>query len=199
MPEMDGIEATRRIRAMPKPAGAIPIFALTANVMEAERRRCLEAGMSRLLSKPIMWGELHAALHDIKRSAPELVAAEAAAATVPEAVTAPLLDCERIDGLKKMAGPVKLAQFLNNAMDSAETLLAEIEALREQPAELALPAHRLAGTAPSFGLIRIGALARVVEERALNGDVALDLLHDLSVAVAATRSALKDGYLPDPT
>jgi signal transduction histidine kinase/CheY-like chemotaxis protein/HPt (histidine-containing phosphotransfer) domain-containing protein len=199
MPEMDGIEATRRIRAMPKPAGAIPIFALTANVMEAERRRCLEAGMSRLLSKPIMWGELHAALHDIKRSAPELVAAEAAAATVPEAVTAPLLDCERIDGLKKMAGPVKLAQFLNNAMESAETLLAEIEALREQPAELALPAHRLAGTAPSFGLIRIGALARVVEERALNGDVALDLLHDLSVAVAATRSALKDGYLPDPT
>ena len=62
MPVLDGIEATRRIRAMPPPAGSVPILALTASLMEAERRHCLAAGMNRVLGKPIIWPELLATL-----------------------------------------------------------------------------------------------------------------------------------------
>ena len=62
MPVMDGVEATRRIRKLPPPAGTVPIVALTANVMAKERERYLAAGMVACLMKPIEWGELFAAL-----------------------------------------------------------------------------------------------------------------------------------------
>jgi CheY-like chemotaxis protein len=52
MPEMDGYEATRRIRALPRFA-EIPIIAMTANVMADDVRACLCAGMNDHIAKPI--------------------------------------------------------------------------------------------------------------------------------------------------
>ncbi len=53
MPEMDGIEATSCIRALPGQRGSVPIVAMTANAFDEDRRRCLQAGMDGYLSKPI--------------------------------------------------------------------------------------------------------------------------------------------------
>jgi signal transduction histidine kinase/ActR/RegA family two-component response regulator len=52
MPEMDGYEATRRIRAQEGPGRRTPIVAVTASSVEDDRRRCLESGMDDFLSKP---------------------------------------------------------------------------------------------------------------------------------------------------
>ena len=66
MPRMDGYEATRRIRALPDPRKAgIPIFAMTANAFDEDRRNALESGMNGFLSKPIVIGDLVQELHKI--------------------------------------------------------------------------------------------------------------------------------------
>jgi CheY-like chemotaxis protein len=54
MPMMDGIEATRAIRALPG-WGEIPILAFTGNVFEANRKACLNASMNGFVEKPIQW------------------------------------------------------------------------------------------------------------------------------------------------
>lgn len=59
MPVMDGVEATRRIRAT---GAALPIVAMTANAMEADRVRCIEAGMNGFLAKPVRGPELAAVI-----------------------------------------------------------------------------------------------------------------------------------------
>ena len=53
MPVMDGLEATRRLRASSGVNAAIPVLALTANVMEGQKNACLEAGMDGHIAKPI--------------------------------------------------------------------------------------------------------------------------------------------------
>ena len=65
MPELDGLEATRTIKARP---GTTPwIIALTAHALEDDRRQCLAAGMNDFLSKPVQLAELTAALERVPK------------------------------------------------------------------------------------------------------------------------------------
>lgn len=61
MPEMDGLEATRALRVLPA-LSYLPIIAMTANAMESDKVRCLEAGMNDFVTKPINPDELWATL-----------------------------------------------------------------------------------------------------------------------------------------
>ncbi|CAK0739319.1 hypothetical protein CCP1ISM_10350001 [Azospirillaceae bacterium] len=62
MPEMDGAEATKAIRAMQSPKNQVPIIALTADAMAEQRDRYMEVGVNELVSKPIDWQILSDAL-----------------------------------------------------------------------------------------------------------------------------------------
>ena len=58
MPGLDGFEATKRIRDLSSDVKTIPIIAMTANVMEGDRERCINSGMNDYLAKPIDAGLL---------------------------------------------------------------------------------------------------------------------------------------------
>jgi two-component system, sensor histidine kinase len=77
MPKLDGWEATRRLRSWatdPDPhrqrASSIPVIALTAAALPRERNRCLEAGMTDFLAKPVKLAELHRILLPFARKQP---------------------------------------------------------------------------------------------------------------------------------
>jgi signal transduction histidine kinase/ActR/RegA family two-component response regulator len=71
MPEMDGLEATAAIRAWEaRHGGSIPILALTANAMQGDGEKCLEAGMNGYLSKPVRIQELKAKVFELVAAVP---------------------------------------------------------------------------------------------------------------------------------
>ena len=63
MPVMDGFEATRRIRAANLPESDRPVIAVTANAMSGDEQRCLDAGMSDYLSKPVSMESVRSMVH----------------------------------------------------------------------------------------------------------------------------------------
>ena len=77
MPEMDGLEATRRIRAaeqsgtLQTPGGHLPIVAMTAHALESDRQRCLEAGMDAVITKPVKRHVLGEAIERILERFPQ--------------------------------------------------------------------------------------------------------------------------------
>ncbi len=64
MPEMDGLESTQRIRALPAPRGQIPVVVLTANALEEARRDADRAGVNGFLTKPLKVQELQAVVRN---------------------------------------------------------------------------------------------------------------------------------------
>ena len=168
----------------------MPILALTANVMASERRRYLAAGMDHCLTKPIDWSELFAALAGIATG--DHPPAGTAPATPPDAAAVsatPLLDRAMLDGMARNLPPGAFRQLLARGLDSAGQSHRQLVEAIGEPTALAQAAHRLRGTAGSFGLALIAALAGAIEERVAEGQDVTALVDELKQAVEATRVA----------
>ena len=161
MPDMDGFEATRRIRAARPESPRLPVIALTAHAMAGDREKSLRGGMDDHVTKPIDPAALFAALgrHLPKGFKPRIAAEPERAGESKNAVRSssarPLrldglttLDVE--DGLKRLGGNVRLYEsLLSRLLDSLDEDLPKLRsALEEGDADQArFLVHRLRGTA----------------------------------------------------
>jgi CheY-like chemotaxis protein/HPt (histidine-containing phosphotransfer) domain-containing protein len=187
MPNMDGVEATRRIRQLPPPLGQIPIVGLTANVMARERERYLGAGMDDCLAKPIDWDILNAA---IARFAGALSARPLPADSGGVSATM-LIDERAIDALRKMAEEGELAELMAAGMQGVDTACTAMAREGATADTLRHHAHKVKGSAGTLGLARISALAADIEQAAERGETPRELVSQLYEAIFATREELE--------
>ncbi|HTZ36164.1 MAG TPA: response regulator [Stellaceae bacterium] len=201
MPVLDGVEATRQIRALPAPKNATPIVALTAHAMAGAREQYLAAGMDDYLSKPLDPAALFAALARVAErgdaapvSAPVGGAAPAGGSEATAA--AALFDLARIDLLKAALPAGELAEFVRMFAGGLGERGERVRQLVEEADldELACEAHALAGTAANVGALKLSELARALETTCKAGDSAAvgRAAAELAPLVPATEAALAE-------
>jgi signal transduction histidine kinase/CheY-like chemotaxis protein len=185
MPEMDGREATRLIRAAEPEGSRVPILGLSADASPTDRVRCLEAGMDEYYSKPLsaerlgrIIGELFA---DPAGEAPSSEGADAArAAGIFDRAAALEMTLGNEEILENL-----LSDFLDDAPERIENIATALQdgdadAMRDS-------AHRLKGTASYVCAERLRGIAEHVERKAREG--ALDGVEPL---VDGLREALSE-------
>ena len=165
MPEMDGLEATRKIRSGGGKNSNSRIIAITANAFEEDRERCFAAGMNEFVSKPI---NIHSFRSKIQRWLHEDRGAEMR----PE--ISHLLDTGTFNQLYRDTGAEVLPGIFSLFVDECRQRLTSMNEAHINRDEKILEdqAHALKSSSGSFGAIKLEAVAREIEKAASGGDAA---------------------------
>ncbi len=174
MPEMDGYEVTRRLRALEADLATGPkhspyIIAVTANAFLGDRDKCLQAGMNDYLTKPLHTSELAKVL---ERALPNVLAT----ARPPAGPDAAVLDPAVIAGLKELREPGQpdplkelIELFFKDARPRVQHM--ELALLQRDLTGLAGAAHSLKGSASNLGARHLSALCAALETHAKAGEL----------------------------
>jgi two-component system sensor histidine kinase/response regulator len=172
MPELDGYETTRRIRAGDVPGlnPRIPIIALTAYAMTGDRTRCLEAGMDDYITKPLNREDLQEAFARCGLTAAKKAGPADSAAASP-LLSEPVLDYGHFDQLKAIAGSdgrtlaAEVVELFLREMPGRMSALNEHVAQRRE-LETSRLAHTISGSCASIGAKALRVLAQMLENAA---------------------------------
>ncbi len=208
MPEMDGLDATRRIRQLSPSelaAEAQPrIIAMTANALKEDCDICLAAGMDDYLSKPIQAEELVNALkkcqsHPSKAPRKPMKRAEPA---IVEPGSPQVLNPKALERLRAGLGTQAdrmLPGLINRFYRDAERLLGQARQALEQGQadDLRRASHSLKSTSATFGAMALSAAARELEVLAREGrlEMATEQITQVEAEFARARTALET--MPD--
>jgi len=201
MPEMDGYEATRRIRDREGDGPRTPIIAMTAAAMEGDREKCLAAGMDDYIAKPMRAEDLESAQEQWLTSEGDLTPAP-----VPQTSGGngdSVLDADQIESLRQLSGggenllAVMADLFLRDTPTRLETMKAA--AAVGDAETLARAAHNLIGSCGNVGALRMVTLCRTIDQRARAGDVAEApaLVERLAGEFALVETALREKVSAD--
>ena len=168
MPELDGYEATVRIRAgaAGEARRTIPIIAMTANAIKGDRERSIEAGMNDYLTKPVETARLVAVLrHWLGAPA----ATEPAVATTPAgSAYRPHLLLETLSGNQEAVN--RILQMYCDQVPGALKEFGDALAAADAPTSRRI-VHTMKSGARAVGLEALGTLAQEIEDLCANGDL----------------------------
>ncbi len=208
MPGLDGIEATRRIRALANRAAAtVPIVALTADAFTDTRERCLVAGINSFLSKPVGRDKLAALLRQLFGNSAE---PDAGADPLPargelnDPGAVPLIDSVAVGRVLQALQPEVYARVLDAYFEQApDTLLRLRKAVRDaQPLDLRVHAHATRGAALNLGLAALAETAEGLQNGAAHlpaHEIARRVQRFADQLVATRVAAEQAGLLPKVT
>ena len=208
MPELDGYEATRRIRQIERGNGRAPtpVVALTANALAGDRERCLEAGMDEYLPKPFTRRQLRRTIELATRLAPAAGDSAGVTASVPVPHPEPELPAEegrvldtqallRIRGMQQQGGPDILATVIQLYLDSSRELMEKIHAgvAAGDAKAVGDAAHTLKSSSANLGAVRLPVLARQLEAMRRESDLGMmrPLADELALEYARVVEALR--------
>lgn len=195
MPEMDGLEATRRIRVQ-WPQGGLRIVALTANATPEDRAACAAVGMDGLVSKPIDIANLKAAI-EVRGNEP--VGASPPPAPADTAHDAPF-DPEHLRKLGELGDPSLVPELVAMYMSEATSRLALLrDAVRQGNADqVQFTTHSLRGSSAALGLSAVVVACQTLEDEAKQGmlEQGLERTDALEVEIARAREWLAPYALP---
>jgi signal transduction histidine kinase/CheY-like chemotaxis protein/HPt (histidine-containing phosphotransfer) domain-containing protein len=210
MPVLDGLAATRQLRALEPPRTHVPIIAVTASAMPSDRARCLAAGMDDYLTKPITLADLATMLDRHTGAGPAALAPIAPPArsvrpiesaprrTTASAARRPTLDRDRMAKLAGLSSdPGLLDELIALFRKDATARVRALESAAEgsELAEVKRQAHALKGASATFGAVRLASCASSLET-AVEGE-ALDAVRarvrELHGELAAVDAALRSG------
>jgi signal transduction histidine kinase/CheY-like chemotaxis protein/HPt (histidine-containing phosphotransfer) domain-containing protein len=172
MPDMDGLEATRRIQAEWPTERRPRILAVTASALVADRNACLAAGMDGFLSKPVLIRELQAALRKVggpPTSTPAPAGPAPDSSEEPPALDPVYLD--RLRQLQEVTGRAVVGEIVDSFLGEMPRRLARLrEALAAGDGEaLAFAAHSLKGSSAQLGALRLASLSHALELQGHSG------------------------------
>ena len=170
MPELDGLDATRRICERWPPDSRPHIIAMTANALPEDREACFSAGMNDYVAKPIRSEELAAAL---KRAQPlrdrDAGSAESGDAGSPESEIG--LEDAALQALRDLGGVDFLIEVVDLFLADAPALMTSLRSSlgRQDTEELRRAAHTLKSNGETLGAMVFAKLCRTVEQHARDG------------------------------
>jgi hypothetical protein len=196
MPQLDGVGATRAIRALPEAnAATVPIVALTADVSPETRERCLVAGMNDFLTKPVSPHKLASTLRRLFGSAVGAGEAGELPASAPATLQGgtALIDANAIASALQAMPRERLAAMIDDFLaQGPETVQRMRAAMRDaQPLDLRVHAHAAKGAALNLGLPALAAVAEALHAGAahLPAHEVARLVQRYGEVLAATRAA----------
>jgi signal transduction histidine kinase/DNA-binding NarL/FixJ family response regulator len=195
MPELDGYEATARIRAWERENGREPvtIVAVTAHAIAEERAKTAAAGMNGHVTKPLTLAAVRAALRE-HAGVEGRAAGEAAPASERNALAdgtdEPLIVARMEDGVRARAIVETFERGCDTGMEAIDASLRD-----GRWDELRSHAHRLKGSCLMIGARRAATLAGELEAhaRAADGDAIGESAFRLELALSDVRDRLRDG------
>jgi CheY-like chemotaxis protein len=194
MPEMDGLEATRLIMSIVPREKRPVIIAVTADALEGDREKCMQAGMDDYITKPIRIADIEGVLQRWSTKAASLQPQRQSPPDFPSNEEFEQALSDRIRQLGLETDPEFVVELIDSyaPLFSNQSRSIEEAFSKQDEAKLRYAAHSLKGASLNIGANKLGAICRSIEDLADKKDFAsaAKLLPELKEVIGKTSQAL---------